>query len=473
MIPPFAILRSHPMAAAIGVCLLSSSAVAAPFVQPSAAPEAPEPQAWRATPMVPPAQEGLDLTDRVRASEAGHAQANVFFLNYDGVTLQQGGQDNSATNTTVFGQFAANYQPYGAGNKRAASLQAVKSDWAPYDVSVTDVRPGNGLYTMCVNSPTNVIGQGVLGVAPLDCNDNMAANIVLAFHSANDQFSAATQATTMSQEIAHAYGLEHVNQPNDIMNPYNAGGDPSFLDQCLNLDGGGNPIQCGAQHNQFCNNGQQNSHQELMWLFGSSMPDPEPPVVTITNPKSGDQFPAPATITITAEATDNVGVAEVNLFIDGMKQNAPDFSPPYQWADATFPEGTYCVSASAVDDEPNTAMSPEVCFSVVKQNEGTTGAPGTTSTSGEPDPTTGVDPTTSGGETGNLETGEEPEPEPEPEDSDSGNGSGVSPDTSALPPGFGQDGGDEGCGCAQPVRPGATGLLLLAALGLVRRRRRG
>ncbi|MCY1054186.1 Ig-like domain-containing protein [Nannocystis sp. SCPEA4] len=444
-------------------------------MQPSAAaeaPESPEPQAWRATPLVPPAevQAGFDLTQRVPATAAGVAQANVFFLNYDGVTLNQGGQDNSATNTTVFAEFATSYQPYGAGNKRAASLQAVKSDWAPYDVTITDVRPANGLYTMCVNSPTNIFGGGVLGVAPLDCNDNMAANIVLAFHSANDQFSAATQATTMSQEIAHAYGLEHVNQPNDIMNPYNAGGDPSFLDQCLNLDGGGNPIQCGQQHNQFCNNGQQNSHQELLWLFGTSTPDPQPPVVTITNPKNGDEFAAPATITITAEATDNIGVAEVNLFIDGMNQNAPDFTPPYQWADATFPEGTYCVSASAVDDEPNMAMSPEVCFSVVKQGEGTT-SPGSTSGE-EPDPTTGTIPTTSGGETG-LETGEEPEPEPEPEGSDSGNGEGGSlSDTSALPPGFGQDGGDEGCGCAQPTGPGATGLLLVAAFGLVRRRRR-
>ncbi|MFY0541249.1 Ig-like domain-containing protein [Nannocystis pusilla] len=337
--------------------------------------------------MIPPAQEGFDLTARVRASAAGHAQANVFFLNYDGVTLNQGGQDNSATNTTVFNEFATTYQPYGAGNKRAASLQAVKSDWAPYDVSITDVRPNGGLYTMCVNLPTNVFGGGVLGVAPLDCNDNMAANIVLAFHSANDQFSAATQATTMSQEIAHAYGLEHVNEPNDIMNPYNAGGDPSFLDNCLTLDGGGNPIQCGAQHSQFCGNNQQNSHQELLWLFGSATPDPTPPSVAITNPKNGDQLVAPATITIVAEASDNVGVAEVNLYIDGANQGAPDVTPPYQWADATFPEGTYCVAAEAIDDEPNPAMSPEVCFTVVKQNEGTTTGPSTTS--GEPDPTTG------------------------------------------------------------------------------------
>jgi uncharacterized protein (TIGR03382 family) len=471
MIPPSAVLRSHPVLVSLGVCLLSSSAAAAPVVHPPGAEDAPEPQAWRATPLVPPASATAELTDRVPATKAGYAQANVFFLNYDGVTLKQGMQDNSATNTTLFPQFATTYAPYGAGNKRAASMQAVKADWAKYDVVITDVRPQSGLYTMCVNSPTNIFGGGVLGVAPLDCNDNMAANIVLAFHSANDQFSAATQATTMSQEIAHAYGLEHVNQPNDIMNPYNAGGDPSFLDQCLKLDGGGNPIQCGSQHNQFCSNGYQNSHQELLWLFGSAAPDQVAPVVTITNPKHGDEFTAPATITIVAEATDNEAVAEVNLFINGVDQKVPDTTPPYQWVDATFPEGTYCVTAEARDDEPNVAVSPEVCFTVVKKGDDMGSTSGAPPPDDPPDPTTGFDPTTSG--TGEAtDTGDEPPVDPGTGDDDGGgNLSGFSPDTSALPPGFGQNPGDEGCGCAQPSAPGSAGLMLLAALGLLRRRR--
>jgi hypothetical protein len=218
----------------------------------------------RATPRVVP-QSAEDLAIGPRPPSAlGHRQdPHVFFLNYDGALVSSGPAAATTTrrpNKSYFQEFAGNYAAYGDGAKRAASFQAVLTDWAPYDVIITDQRP-NGVYTMCINSPTNPFGGGVLGIAPLDCNDNNGRNIVFAFHSANDEHPAATQATTMSQELAHAFGLEHVSQPNDIMNPYNAGGDPKFLDQCLALDGGNIGIQCGQQHQQFCGGNQQNSHK--------------------------------------------------------------------------------------------------------------------------------------------------------------------------------------------------------------------
>ncbi|HEY8379394.1 MAG TPA: Ig-like domain-containing protein, partial [Nannocystis sp.] len=466
----------------------ASVASATPTYVKPPAPEPPEPMAWRATPLVPPQEvlEELELKARVPATEKGYAQANVFFLNYDGVTLKWGNQDNSATNTTIFQQFARTYQPYGQGAKRAASLQAVKADWAKYDVVITDVRPQSGLYTMCVNSPTNPFGGGVLGVAPLDCGDSMAANIVLAFHSANDQFSAATQATTMSQEIAHAYGLEHVNQPMDIMNPYNAGGDPSFLDQCLQLDGGGNPIQCNAQHQQFCQAGRQNSHQELLWLFGSAAPDTQPPVVNITYPAPGAEFTAPADITITAEASDNEVVAQVDLYINGMNQNQPRYGTQVGW-DASFPAGNYCVMAEARDDEPNVAQSPEVCFTVVDMvdpPENTTGGEPSTTSGGDDGGDAGTGGPGSGGsdgESGEAGTGGSDGDSGEPgsggadetSDGSGGDPMGYGPGGSALPPGFGERDDEDGCGCAQPSRPGASALLLVGLLGLACRRRRG
>src|SRR5690606_20542551 len=140
-------------------------------------------------------------------------------------------------------------------------------------------------------------------------------------------------------------------------NPYNAGGDPSFLDQCLQLDGGGNPLLCNQQHQMFCNNGQQNSHAELVWLFGLSEPDNVAPQVTITSPQNGAELVAPATITIIASASDNDAIAEVNLAINGEDVNAPDTTLPYQWVDAEFPAGSYCLVATARDDSNNEASS--------------------------------------------------------------------------------------------------------------------
>ena len=222
-----------PWALAFGTCLVGVTVRAAPEAELRA------PHGVRADPRpVPP---GL-LKDVDPSPQFGAAKSNVFYLNYDGVTIQYNGQeDDSSQNISQFQDFAMSYQPYGDGAKRAASSQAVKADWSKYNVVITETRPGGGNYTMCVNSPTNPFGGGVLGIAPLDCDDNQARNIVFAYHSANDDFPAATQATTMSQEIAHAFGLEHVKEPNDIMNPYNGGGDPAFLDQCAPTTG----IHCG------------------------------------------------------------------------------------------------------------------------------------------------------------------------------------------------------------------------------------
>lgn len=442
----------------LGTCLWGGRALAGP--------DGDEPPARRADPRPIPAglvDEFADVAPEPLA--AGVAKSNVFFLNYDGVTIKYtGGADNAAQNVSQFPDFAMTYQPYGDGPKRTASLQAIISDWQPYDVQITDVRPGGGAYTMCVNSPTNPFGGGVLGIAPLDCNDQQSSNIVFAYHQANDQFSAATQATTMSQEIAHAYGLEHVKEPNDIMNPYNAGGDPKFIDQCFTLDGGQNGILCNAQHNQFCQ-GAQNSHQELLWLFGASEPDPVPPTCSITFPNDGQVFAqAPMDLTIQADASDDKGtVTQVELLIDGSPSGV-DAGAPYTW-DGSFPEGTYCLTCRATDPSSNVGESAQSCFTVMKPTEpdpststtssGPTTDPPTTAPS-ETDPMPGTE---TGGETGT----------PDPSAGEEGGEGGLS-DGAALPPGYGQNEGDEGCGCSS--HHSRDGLLLLVVLAGWRRRRR-
>lgn len=456
----------------LGTCLGGASASAAPAWVTPEAPASAEPKATRAAPLPVPAHLEPALADQPKQPlAAGVAQTNVFFLNYDGVSIKYTGQlDNSAQDVSMFQEFQGNYQPYGAGNKRAASLQAVKADWAKYDVVITDVRP-QGVYTMCVNSPTNPFGGGVLGIAPLDCNDGIGPNIVFAYHSANDQFSAATQATTMSQEIAHAYGVEHVSQPNDIMNPFNAGGDPSFLDQCLNLDdsNGQAPIQCNQQHQMFCPNGQQSSHQELLWLFGSAAADTSPPTVSITSPTNGQVFEPGASFTVLAEASDDAGVVEVRMYVNGdLVEN--ETQPPYDVAVNGIPAGSYSFDAEAEDLSGNVTKAATVMIQVVEPVEP---PPVTTDPTGEP---VGTD---SDGDGGTGESGDLPTTDPGPisgaEDSGSDEGGGDVDGSvwdPALPPGYGQNGGDEGCDAGGGQRSQGLALLLVVGLaGLGRRRR--
>ncbi len=406
------------------------------------------------------------------------ASTNVMFINFDGANLSYG-SDDSAANRTQIQQLAGNFSAYGNGAKRAATLQAVKQDWSPFNVVITESRPNSGNYTMCMTGPTNPFGGGVLGIAPLDCNDQQDRNVVFAFHSANDQFPASTQATTISQEIAHAYGLEHVNEEGDIMNPYNAGGDPSFLDQCIPIVPNNGQIYCTQQHIAECggNGSTQNSYQELMTLFGPSAPDNSPPTVSITSPSDGAMYSPGATFDVTATANDDVNVARVELF-NGNEMLADDTSAPYSWTLQNVPAGVYPLHAVAYDDADNSAMSAVVTIYVEDGDPTTTSGDPTTGdpTTGDPttgNPTTG-DPTTGATDSGSDSgtTGEPTTGEP-PDTFDSlTEGASASAGGTGLPPDYGGEEADEGCACttsdnSRMLLPG----LLLMLLVVPRRRR--
>ncbi|MCB9565696.1 MAG: Ig-like domain-containing protein [Myxococcales bacterium] len=457
---------SLPMAA-----LLFLPATADAGVEPEPSEELAAGDYYRADP-IPVTSE--QLSDEPPPPDA--AASGTLFINFDGASLKAG-NDNAPSNTTQMpSQYVNfNYPAYGQGAKRDATLQAVTIDWAPFNVLVTDVRPASGPYHMCMTGPGKGGGlpNGVLGIAPLDCNDGQKSNIVYAFHSVNDQFPASTQATTISQELAHAFGLEHVNQPNDIMNPYNAGGDPAFLDQCIGIDGGGNGIVCGQQHAQYCGNGSnQNSYQELVGFFGASAPDTGPPTVAITYPNPGDQFAPGASFEVTVDASDDKGVTKVNLYTNGASSGT-DSSPPYSWSVAMIPAGEYDFQAVAFDAANNQTMSAVVHVSVQAMGGSTSTSTSTTgssdsasasasdSASGTSDSGsgTGGDPTTGGMDT-----------DASASNGDTGSDDATATAGSALPPGYGDGVGESGCRLGG--REAAGGLALLLPV-LWRRRRRG
>lgn len=362
------------------------------------------------------------------------AKQGVIFVNFDGAQLSSG-WDDSRTNTTQLNFMAGNFAPYGQGAKRDAVLQAVRDDWAAYNVIVTDVRPASGDYTMNMTGPTNPLGGGVLGVAPLDCYDQQTHNnITFAFHSVNDQFSAAVTATTIGQEVAHSYGLEHVNQPGDIMNPYNAGGDASFIDSCIQIVTNGQPIQCGQQHAEHCGtNSAQNAHRELLALFGAAEPDTTAPVVELVYPEDGDTFPPGADFTIVAEAHDDTALQTVLLYNNG-EVIAETKNPPYDWGVTSIEEGVYELHVEAIDLAGNAAMSNVVTIIV--------GDPPQADDTGDTD----------GNETDSGEAGS----------------AGVETEGGALPPGSANDEND-GCGCS--TRDDGLSLTLLFLLIPALRRR--
>ena len=381
--------------------------------------------------------------DRLRppTQPKAHASAGVVFVNFDGAQLTPG-SDDAKSNVTQITNLAGSFAPYGEGTKREAVMQALMTDWAAYDVLITDERPASGEYTMNMTGPTNPFGGGVLGIAPLDCNDSQThSNITYAFHSVNDQFSAAVTATTVSQEVAHSYGLEHVDEPGDIMNPFNAGGDASFIDSCIQIVTNGQGIACGSQHAAHCAGGTaQNAHLELLDLFGAAVPDTAAPVVAISYPSDGDVFEPGANFTIMVEASDDVAVESVELFNNGTPLGS-DGDEPFGWDVENIPEGEYSMFVIASDAAGNETTSETITITVgaaaEDDDDDSDGDGGGSSGGGDDDDDTGP--------AGDTDVGESV--------------------------GFDDDGADTGCGCTQAPARGSW-LLMLGFFGLLRRRQR-
>jgi hypothetical protein len=93
-------------------------------------------------------------------------------------------------------------------------------------------------------------------------------------------------------------------------------------------------------------------------------PDTTPPTVSITGPASGANVSG--TITVSATASDNVGVAAVQFQLDGAPLGLEDASDPYSvtWDSATASDGAHALTAVARDAAGNSAMSASIIVTV-------------------------------------------------------------------------------------------------------------
>jgi chitinase/chitodextrinase len=88
-----------------------------------------------------------------------------------------------------------------------------------------------------------------------------------------------------------------------------------------------------------------------------------PPVVSITSPSNGASFTAPASITISANATDDGSVSKVEFF-QGASKLGEDTSSPYSFTWANVAAGTYSLTAKATDNAGLSTTSSAVSVTV-------------------------------------------------------------------------------------------------------------
>lgn len=96
-------------------------------------------------------------------------------------------------------------------------------------------------------------------------------------------------------------------------------------------------------------------------------PPNTPPTVSLTAPAAGAVFTEPATINLTATASDSDGtIIQVEFFQNDVKLGG-DTSAPYSFSFTTVPKGTYSLTARATDDRGATTTSSAVNVTVNAQ----------------------------------------------------------------------------------------------------------
>jgi len=104
----------------------------------------------------------------------------------------------------------------------------------------------------------------------------------------------------------------------------------------------------------------------LAFAFGTaSAADTAVPSVTVTAPAASAVVRGTA-VTVSASATDNVGVVGVQFYVDGVKLRAEDTFAPYRvtWSTTQTASGTHVLTASGRDAAGNVGTSPPVTVTV-------------------------------------------------------------------------------------------------------------
>jgi hypothetical protein len=113
-----------------------------------------------------------------------------------------------------------------------------------------------------------------------------------------------------------------------------------------------------------CSTGNYDDHDDLYFAVAAGSGDTEPPTVSITSPAAGDTVTSPVGVTVAA--SDNVGVASVELLANGSSVGT-DTTAPYSFTWSGAP-GSHSLEAVATDAAGNVAYSTPVDITITDGN---------------------------------------------------------------------------------------------------------
>lgn len=262
----------------------------------------------------------------------------------------------------------------------AAVMSCLKDVYKAWNITITDQDPGAAAHYEVIVTGSSAValmgsnGNGVGGVAPLGCTDigscdaYIANTVVYDFASSWQGASADNEdCSTIAQEIAHTWALDHVVDKTDPMtyNPYSGRRYYHNNEACgSDCQGGQSPLQltCTGSNDSTATHAcygtgvtTQNELDTINALFGpaGASSDTTPPVVMITSPADGSAVTPGFMVRTTI--TDNVSVARAELRLDGsLVQTQTAF--PYTFTTAnTLAAGQHTIEVTAYDDAGNSA----------------------------------------------------------------------------------------------------------------------
>lgn len=230
-------------------------------------------------------------------------------------------------------------------------MACVRETYAPFNIGITDVDPGNVPHFEHVvgGRPTELSPDlaGAGGVSPFTC-DEIPNAITFTF----DVYGPDPDALcwTVSQETAHAFGLEHEYNAADPLTYLNGG--PSMK----RFQAADSP--CGEFQARTCEctgGATQNSYMHIVSMFGPG--EVTAPTVTITAPTASTEEVQPGFL-VRAKAMDDVAVDRLELWIDGADTGVMTKTAPYVLAaPKTITQGPHTVEVKAFDVQDTPASA--------------------------------------------------------------------------------------------------------------------
>ena len=290
--------------------------------------------------LVTPAETDVETVQGALGTGGAH-DAKVFYLRYADGTETHGSNYDACSGTVP--KFVCTFAPTLVECQR--QIQAYLDNWyKDFNIIFTLTKPTSGKYY------TEVISSGggawckadskVAGVAPFLCKD-LQGGVAYTFQGGRD---ARETAVIIAQEQAHLLGLEHTNDPHDIMFPTISADTMGFVD--------GDSGVAGTR----CDRPNQNSYKMMKKALGVWEGGPKPSVFGCVDDKHDPsvQFLTPKAgalgrdFSVKVDVRDDCDVKKVAIEVMPQGLSAVAMAAPYEW-DLTGISGAQTITVTATD----------------------------------------------------------------------------------------------------------------------------